>query len=366
VSAYREWRERVAKALGKPPLPPEVREAQRVYEQDVVEFWDDRKAGDQAAIDRNKLYESELTAAECRAGIHDGCVHEEAHDDTEYMHARSGSGEQVGVVWGTVNPDGSVTARGFTDSENYRDDSDVHPAGSLVAYHAEDNTWVHMATGQTVAKQREIDTARAEEPPVNEAAKGVVDGVSTVTPTGLATAVASSATGKDIQSPLAEQRAAHSEKRAAWAENQLAANPHATQENREWWTRMRDSHRENAQRRRAEADKPSKSTVTSGGTTTPAPSSGAATSGGSGVSYAEDGNQLIQQAGQDIDDAMGVIQEAVSKLESAAQKVTQAAQGSQHPEADTAIGALQQAATTGNDFQQQVGAAKQAVEDVRL
>jgi hypothetical protein len=63
---------------------------------------------------------------------------------------------------------------------------------------------------------------------------------------------------------------------------------------------------------------------------------------------------------------MGVIQEAVSKLESAAQKVTQAAQGSQHPEADTAIGALQQAATTGNDFQQQVGAAKQAVEDVRL
>jgi hypothetical protein len=203
VSAYREWRERVAKALGKPPLPPEVREAQRVYEQDVVQFWDDRKAGDQAAIDRNKLYESELTAAECRAGIHDGCVHEEAHDDTEYMHARSGSGEQVGVVWGTVNPDGSVTARGFTDSENYRDDSDVHPAGSLVAYHAEDNTWVHMATGQTVERQREIDTARAEEPPVNQAAKGVVDGVSTVTPTGLATAVASSATGKDIKSPMA-------------------------------------------------------------------------------------------------------------------------------------------------------------------
>jgi hypothetical protein len=366
VSAYREWRERVAKALGKPPLPPEVREAQRVYEQDVVQFWDDRKAGDQAAIDRNKLYESELTAAECRAGIHDGCVHEEAHDDTEYMHARSGSGEQVGVVWGTVNPDGSVTARGFTDSENYRDDSDVHPAGSLVAYHAEDNTWVHMATGQTVAKQREIDTARAEEPPVNEAAKGVVDGVSTVTPTGLATAVASSATGKDIQSPLAEQRAAHSEKRAAWAENQLAANPHATQENREWWTRIRDSHRENAQRRRAEADKPSESTVTSGDTTTPASGSGAATSGGSGMSHASEGNAQIQQAGQDIESANGAIQEIVNQLTQAQQNLMGAADESQHAEADTAKAALEQALSTANELQQQVGAAKQAVEDVRL
>jgi hypothetical protein len=142
-------------------ITPEVREAQRVYEQDVIEFWDERKAGDQAAIDRNQLYMSEVTQAECRAGIHRYCIHDEAHDDNEYMSSMGCAGAPVGQVWGTVNPGGTVTARGFTDNENYHDDTAVHPARSLVAYHPDDNTWVHTATGQTVQRQREIDAERA-------------------------------------------------------------------------------------------------------------------------------------------------------------------------------------------------------------
>jgi hypothetical protein len=141
-------------------ITPEVREAQRVYEQDVIEFWDERKAGDQAAIDRNQLYMSEVTQAECRAGIHRYCIHDEAHDDNEYMSSMGCAGAPVGQVWGTVNPGGTVTARGFTDNENYHDDTAVHPARSLVAYHPDDNTWVHTATGQTVQRQREIDAER--------------------------------------------------------------------------------------------------------------------------------------------------------------------------------------------------------------
>lgn len=85
-----------------------------------------------------------------------------AHDDTECMSSMGYAGAPVGQVWGTVNPDGSVTARGFTDNEDYADDTAVHPVMSLVAYNAEDNTWVHMATGQTVARQLEIDAERAE------------------------------------------------------------------------------------------------------------------------------------------------------------------------------------------------------------
>jgi hypothetical protein len=99
------------------------------------------------------------------------------------------------------------------------------------------------------------------------------------------------------------------------------------------------------------------------------PASGAGattTSGGAGVSHASEGNAQIAQAGQDIEGAMGAIQEIVNQLESAQQNLLGAAEESQHSEADAAQAALQQAVTAANDLQQQVGAAKQAVEDVRL
>jgi hypothetical protein len=97
-----------------------------------------------------------------------------------------------------------------------------------------------------------------------------------------------------------------------------------------------------------------------------AASSGAATSGGSTVSHASEGNAQIQQAGQDIESANGAIQEIVNQLTQAQQNLMGAADESQHAEADTAKAALEQAIATANELQQQVGAAKQAVEDVRL
>jgi hypothetical protein len=53
-------------------------------------------------------------------------------------------------------------------------------------------------------------------------------------------------------------------------------------------------------------------------------------------------------------------------LTQAQQNLMGAADESQHAEADTAKAALEQAIATANELQQQVGAAKQAVEDVRL
>jgi hypothetical protein len=138
-----------------------------------------------------------------------------------------------------------------------------------------------------------------KEPPVSQAAAGAIEGVSTVTPTGLATAAASSATGQDIKSPMAS-------------------------------------------------------------------AAGSTSSGGSGVSHASEGNAQLQQASQDIEGAAGALQEIINQLTQAQQNLMGAADESQHSEADTAKGALEQAIAAANDLQQQVGAAKQAIEDVKL
>jgi hypothetical protein len=146
---------------GQQPLSREAWEAQMrldEYCEDYGPFGDH----DRAAWERHDELQSAVTEAECRSGIHRYCVHEEAHDDTEHMHARGWAGRPVGQVWGVVNPDGTVTAKGFLDDPEADADQAVHPVGSLAYYHAEAGTWVHSASGQTVDEQRRIDAERAE------------------------------------------------------------------------------------------------------------------------------------------------------------------------------------------------------------
>jgi hypothetical protein len=375
MSAYREWRERVAKAwrdehdlmgtnvwralANQPLMPPEVLELQRRYEEDTEQFWDIRQAGDQVAIDRNNEYHDDVARAAHRHGIHDLCSHHvnyEPPDNDEYMSPMGYAAEPVGVVWGTVNPDGSVTARGFTDNESYTEDSAVHPVGSLVAYHAEDNTWVHMATGQTVAKQREIDAKR-------EAA--VLD----------EREAARAALHAGDARPAMEFNRAHERSDREFCGGCIGAGTGKS-------CCMCGKSREGMQPSRLDAEQVGKAVeeyqqakqdaaeavITAvASTTTSAPTAGAATSsGGAGMSHASEGNAQIQQAGQDIESANGAIQEIVNQLTQAQQNLMGAADESQHAEADTAKAALEQAIATANELQQQVGAAKQAVEDVRL
>lgn len=232
----------------------------------------------------------------------------------------------------------------------------------LPPYEEEDDPYAGMGIDESDCKfgDGKFDPPPAAQPwtpkgaDVNEATKGAVEGVSTVTPTGLATAAASEATDKDIKSPLQMSLSnANSEVQAA--EQALAKNDTAA--NRDWVTSITGA--------RDALDwtvngKDSKTTSAAAAT------GGATSSGGTGMSHAEEGNAQIQQAGQDIEAAAGAIQEIVNQLEAAQQNLTGAAEGSQHSEADTAMGALQEAVSKANDLLQQVGAAQQAVEDVRL
>jgi hypothetical protein len=305
-------------------ITPEVREAQRVYEQDVIEFWDERKAGDQAAIDRNQLYMSEVTQAECRAGIHRYCIHDEAHDDNEYMSSMGCAGAPVGQVWGTVNPGGTVTARGFTDNENYHDDTAVHPARSLVAYHPDDNTWVHTATGQTVQRQREIDAERTRrrDNPTRPA-----DGPCTCPPDPINETEQCESCNDDFNRRYCEPDGWKND--AERVEHGFA--PIAT-------------------------PPPPSGTTTSTGTTT----------GGGGMSAVSEAKGLLATASEQIETAQAMNQEVISRLEEAQQSVLAAIDESSQAAADEAQGLIQKAIEVANEQAQNIAAIPQTLESIQL
>jgi hypothetical protein len=263
----------------------------------------------------------------------------------------------------------------------------VHPAISLVAYHSEDNTWVHMATGQTVAEQREIDAeqakeatvnehssslwwldgkdtskmsfnevselairagdlrdemqrqgdpperiaevdreyqrlleaqqaagqrmnerraARADPPPpskespVNDATKGAIEGASQVTPTGLATAAASAATGKDIKSPLA-------------------------------------------------------AAATGGGTS----------GGGSGMSSMTEARGHVSNAKQQLETSAGAAQQIIQSLEEALQSLMAGVDESEQNEASEAIAQIQQLISSYQDLQGQASQVSSSLDGIR-
>jgi len=172
AAGLRWWlaRENFTRAVfGMPPLTWEVVQARNAFAEDCEDHEELLDAGDPLARARNEELMAAATDAECRAGIHRFCRHRRdagerptPPDDRDYMFPYGWAGRQVGEVWGVVSPDGTVTAKGFTDHEGAQEDQAVYPVGTLVYYHPADGTWVHAATGRTVADQRRIDLERRQ------------------------------------------------------------------------------------------------------------------------------------------------------------------------------------------------------------
>ena len=143
---------------GMRPIPPEVREAQRRIDEwcednpgpvddapslmaQMEELHARYYAAEEATGYRSTRRERQQRAGDERPGS--------PPDDEEYMEG-GWFAERRAKVWGVIQPDGTVQAKGFVGDESADDDQAVYPPGSIAYYGA--GGWTNAATGNTASR----------------------------------------------------------------------------------------------------------------------------------------------------------------------------------------------------------------------